>query len=101
MIHDALLATVQAHSSATPMESAPVPPPDSNEEAELVTDGWQRALVGPVGLDTLVVAELPHAADQRHAVRTQRVATGGTRAATPPDDAQRSPQLDANVGVAM
>jgi hypothetical protein len=99
-IHAALLATVHAQSRATPIASVPVPPDDSNEEADGVTVGWHRLLVGPVGLDTLVVAELPQAAAESDAVRMPMTAIGGTRATTASADAQRSPELGAKVAVA-
>ena len=99
MIHAALLETVHAHSRATPMASVPLPPPDSNEEVELVTEGWHR-LVGPVGLDTLVVAELPQAADQTHAVSIDAAARVETRLRTSPADAQPSPELGSKLAVA-
>ena len=65
MIHADRLDAVHEHSRATPIASVPAPPADSKADDELVTDGWQRALVGAAGFETLVAAELPQAADTR------------------------------------
>jgi len=99
-IHPALLATVHEHSRATPIARVPVPPAGANEEVEGETVGSQRLLVGLVGVDTLVEAELPHAAAQSDAIRTPVTAAGGTRAITVAIDAQRSPELGSQLAVA-
>ncbi len=65
MIHADRLEAVQEHSRATPIASVPTPPAGSKDDDELVTDGWQRVPVGAAGLETLVAAELPQAADTR------------------------------------
>ena len=61
MIQEDRLAASHEHSRATPIASVPVPPAASKVGDEVVTDGWQRVLLGAVALDTLVAAELPQA----------------------------------------
>lgn len=55
------LAAVHPHSRATPILTVPVPPSGPNDDVELVTAAWHRALVGAVTL-VVVDAEPPHAA---------------------------------------
>jgi hypothetical protein len=56
-------------SRATPTVIDAVPPPAANDVAELLTVAWQRVVVGLV---TVVVVELPHAADNRSAAANGR-----------------------------
>jgi hypothetical protein len=68
-IHDAWVDAVHPHSRDTPIVNVPVPPSAEKLEEELVTDAWQRVVVGLVAVVTLVVAELPQAVVTRAVIR--------------------------------